>query len=220
MAGSLAMRLDFRIEDCRRTGARSGELVMARLQEFDSDDVLEAAMQLFWSKGYGNTSLDDLVRATGLSRSSLYNSFGSKHDLFLSAVDRYNETAQQRLVERLESGIPVRRALKAMLTKIVEGAVSGRDKRGCLLCNTANELAAQDRDAAIRVATGFRNVEDALFRAIKGDQRAGDIPPDRNPRAIARFVVSSINGLRAVAKARPDRAYLADVVRTILSVLD
>lgn len=193
---------------------------MARLQEFDSDEVLEAAMQLFWSKGYGNTSLDDLVRATRLSRSSLYNSFGSKHDLFLSAVDRYNETAQRWLVNRLESGIPVLRALKEMLTKIVEGAVSGRDKRGCLLCNTANELAAQDRDAAIRVATGFRNVEDALFRAIRRDQRTGNIPADRNARAIARFMVSSINGLRAVAKARPDRAYLTDVVKTILSVFD
>lgn len=177
-------------------------------------------MQVFWSRGYKATSVDDLIDAMGLSRGSLYNTFGSKHRLFLSAIERYKTASLKALVSNLENNPSVREGFTAVFRGIVDAVVAGTDRRGCLLSNSASELAARDADAAARIAAGFAGVEHAFIRAIVRGQKSGELSSGLNARATARFLVSSINGLRVVAKARPERAYLNDVVKTVLSVLD
>lgn len=193
---------------------------MSRPLEFDSDTALEKAMQVFWSKGYKATSLDDLVDAMGVSRSSVYNTFGSKHRLFLRALTRYKQALTTALASRLENSPSVREGFIELFHQIVNTAVAGRDRRGCLLSNSAIEMAPKDPVAVAQVAAGFAGVEHVFIRALVRGQESGELSPDLNARATARFLVSSINGLRAVSKVRPERAFLNDVVKTALSVLD
>ncbi len=181
---------------------------------------MEKAMQVFWTKGFEATSVDDLVDTMGLSRSSFYNTFGSKHELFLVAIEHYNRTATETLVARLESGTPAREVISQIFSDIVAAVVSGEDKRGCFLGNSAIEVGPRDVGARSRVAGGFARVEDAFYALIVRGQRSGEISTCRDARALARYMISSINGLRLIAKANPDGEMLNDVVQITLSVLD
>ena len=103
---------------------------MARPREFNADAALERAMNVFWSKGYEATSLDDLCEATGLSRSSLYATFGSKHDLLLQTVERYTAQRTPVLAAALARPVPIRAAVAALLDEFIDQIVSGSGRRG------------------------------------------------------------------------------------------
>ncbi len=193
---------------------------MARPREFNAGDALEQAMQVFWAKGYEGTSLRDLIHTMGISKSSFYETFGNKHELFMSAIEHYEETVTKRLAGVLEGDAPAPKAIAAVFEAIVERAVAEGDRRGCLLCNAAVEVSPHDSEAAARVAAGLVRLEQAFHRAVLRGQDAGEIPAERDPRALARYLTSSANGLQVMAKANPDRASLEDVVRIVLSVLD
>src|SRR5215469_11280107 len=98
---------------------------MARPREFDSDSALESAMQVFWAKGYEATSLDDLCEATGLSRSSLYGTFGDKHDLLLRSLERYSERGSARIAATLEEAPSLREGLMQLLSEFIDQIVAG-----------------------------------------------------------------------------------------------
>src|SRR5262252_5200929 len=98
---------------------------MARPREFDLDATLEKAMQLFWSKGFEATSLDDLCEATGLSRSSFYAAFGDKRDILFQALRRYSEQGSERIVKILASKRPFRAALSDLVDAFIAAIVSG-----------------------------------------------------------------------------------------------
>lgn len=193
---------------------------MGRPREFDEGQALERAMQVFWAKGYEPASLHDLTRAMGLSRSSLYETFGSKHGLFLAALERYGDLIVGRLAAELAGDGSPRQAIARVFELAVDSATRQRDRRGCFLGNCAVEVAPSDRAAAARVRAGLARMEDAFHAAIVGAQRAGEIAPGRDPRALARYLTSSLNGLRVMAKANPERAALEDVVRLVLGSLD
>ncbi len=193
---------------------------MARPREFNPDEALEQAMQAFWSKGYEATSLSDLTRAMGISRSSFYETFGSKHALFLDAIERFGDTAVERSVAGLEGDGPARAAIAQVFGRVVDNAVGRGDRRGCFVCNCATEVSPHDPEAAARVAACLGRFEAAFHAAVTRGQRAGEIAADRDPRALARYLTSSLNGLGVMTKARPDRAALDDVVRVVLSALD
>lgn len=122
---------------------------MPRPRSFDRDDALEAALGLFWAKGYEATSLADLTRAMGLSKSSLYDTFGDKHTLFLAAFDRYADTRLGPALAMLEdTSRPARIRLEAFLRRFITIKVRDGDRRGCMIGNTAVELAPHDDLAA------------------------------------------------------------------------
>ena len=125
---------------------------MARPREFNPDDAVEQAMQAVWSKGYEATSLSDLTRAMGISRSSFYETFGSKHGLFLEAIERYRDTTVERAVAELEGDGPARAAIAGVFGRVVDNAVGRGDRRGCFVCNCATEVSPHDPEAAARVA--------------------------------------------------------------------
>src|SRR6202023_2269994 len=124
---------------------------MARPREFDVDIALDRAMEVFWSKGYEATSLDDLCEVTGLSRSSLYATFGSKRNLLLRSVDRYVEQRTPRIAAVLAQPLPIRDAFAALLREFIDQIVAGPGRRGCFLGNCAAELPRGDRTALARV---------------------------------------------------------------------
>jgi len=192
---------------------------MARPREFDSDQALEKAMQVFWSKGYEATSLSDLLSAMGLSKSSFYATFGSKHELFLATLDRYGETHAASLIAILEGAQSPRQAIATIL----EGAVrasNAEERRGCFVNNCAVEVAPHDQLVARRVAKGHGRMEEAFYRAVEAGQDAGEITTRQSARALARFLNNSLTGLTVMGEGGADQATLRDALRVTLSALD
>jgi len=190
---------------------------MARPREFDLDQVLDTAMDVFWRKGYHATSMADLVEATGLHRGSLYAAFGSKAELYDRAVDRYMSAVALRRALADGRDKPVGKLLREVFDDIIESAVTDDTRRGCLMTNTAVELAAHQPQIADRVRSTVAELEDLLASRFELAQATGEIDRDQSPRALARFVLSTIQGLRVMAKMRPDRTALQDVASVALA---
>jgi TetR/AcrR family transcriptional repressor of nem operon len=194
---------------------------MARPREFDVTAALERAMDVFWSKGYEATSLDDLCEATGLSRSSLYATFGNKRDLLLQSVDRYVERRTPN-IEAVLARRPnnIYKGIAALLREFIDQIVSGAGRRGCFLGNCAAELPRSDRTAMARVRRGLARTEGTFRKALARAEARGELPVGADVDALARFLTASFQGLRLVGKVNPDRAVLEDIAATILRCLD
>jgi len=193
---------------------------MARPREFDLDSALDRAMETFWSKGYEATSLDDLCGATGLSRSSLYATFGSKRDLLLRSVDRYVELRTPHIAAILAQPIPISDAFAALARQFIDQIVAGPGRRGCFLGNCAAELPRADRAALARVRQGLASTE-ATFRAALARAKAqGELASGADVDVLARYLTAGFQGLRLVGKVNPDRAVLEDIATTMLRCFD
>jgi TetR/AcrR family transcriptional repressor of nem operon len=184
----------------RQTAVRSPR---GRPRSFDVEAAVERAMGVFWSRGYHATALPDLLRATKISRGSLYAAFGDKHSLFLRALDRYIADAVTRMdIELDPRREPVDR-LRAYLAGYVERTSGANGRRGCLLAATAMELAGQNAEVGRRIARFFKAMEarlaDALCRAKAADRLADGV----EPATAARILVCFVEGLRVVGKTAP-----------------
>lgn len=193
---------------------------MARPREFDTAQVLEQATRLFWAKGYAATSLRDLIAAMGISKSSFYQAFDSKHDLYLLVLDGYIDTIVDQLVFTLGQGASPRTAIAVAFNDIIDGAIARGDRLGCLLANAAAEVSRDDTGATERIAGGLARLEEAYHEAVVRAQRSREVPAEHDARALARFLTTSANGLQLMAKATSDRVALYDVARVVLSCLD
>jgi len=193
---------------------------MARPREFDTTEALGKAMDVFWTKGYEATTLCDLLETMGLSKSSFYDTFGSKHEVFLDSIEHYKKTmtAQITGVARLES--PARRLIQSLFYRAVSRITEEGGQRGCFLNNCAVEVALHDPAAAKLIDGGIGLVEDTFFSLVERGQREGDIDSGKDARALARFLTSSLNGLLVIAKANPDPEGLSDIARLSLATLD
>jgi TetR/AcrR family transcriptional regulator, transcriptional repressor for nem operon len=193
---------------------------MARQREFDADAALDRAMEVFWSKGYEATSLDDLCEVTGLSRSSLYAAFGSKRNLLLRSVERYVAQRNPRITAVLAQPGPVREAFAALASQFIDQIVAGPGRRGCFLGNCAAELPRSDRTALARVKQGLATTEAAFRGALLRARAQDELAADADVDALARFLTAGFQGLRLVGKVNPDRAVLEDIARTMLQCLE
>lgn len=190
---------------------------MARTKEFDPDSALRAAMDLFWRKGYEATSMQDLVDGLGIGRASIYATFGSKHELYLLALDRYAEERRLEALERLARPGPVLPAVRALVRAILEGALT--DPRGCLMTNTAVECAPGNRPVTRRVESNWDGLETSFAGALVRARSQGELAMDKDPLALARLIVTLVQGLRVMAKV-PDPRRMRDAVDLVLSLLD
>jgi TetR/AcrR family transcriptional repressor of nem operon len=193
---------------------------VARPRNFDQDFVLGRAVDVFWSKGYSGTSVSDLTKEMGLSKSSLYDSFGSKHDLFLTAMDYYRNNVTARIRSIVDLKAPPKQIIASVVGRSIDRILAPSGKRGCFMNNCASEVAPVDPDAAERSAAGFAVMEDTFCHLIERGQKQGSISGAKTARALARFMTATINGIMVVGKANPDRAYLTDIADTALGALD
>ena len=192
---------------------------MARHKEFDRDEALQKAMEVFWSRGYEAASIQDLVKHMGINRQSLYDTFGDKHALYLQALDRYREVESRKLLDLLEGGGSVKRALRRLFAGVIEGSLCAGERRGCFMGNATSELAGRCKETAVRARSNMAAIEAAFYRALLRGKKEGELKGVRDPRAVARFLSSSLQGLVLMAKAAPDRKTLEDVVKVTLSVV-
>jgi TetR/AcrR family transcriptional repressor of nem operon len=193
---------------------------MARHKEFVRDEALQKAMEVFWARGYEATSIQDLVEHTGVNRQSLYDTFGGKHALYLAALDRYHEVESRKLFDLLQGPGSVKKALRRLFNGVVEGSLCDKERRGCLMNNAMSELAGRCQATAEKTCRNMEAVEGAFYRALLRGKKDGELKGVREPRAVARFLYSSFQGLVLMAKTNRDRKTLADVVKVTLSVLD
>ena len=193
---------------------------MARQKEFNRDEVLHRAMEVFWTRGYEGTSIQDLVKYMGINRQSIYDTFGDKHTLFLQALDRYREIQSRKVFAVLERPGSVKKNLRQLFEEVVARAVSAEGRRGCFVGNSMSELSGRCKATANRTCNSVASAEKIFRRALERGRERGELPRVRDTRAVARFLYSNLQGLLLLAKATRDRKLLSDVVKVTLSVLD
>jgi len=191
---------------------------MVRSRSFDEDVVLDAAMERFWKHGYVATSVRDLGDAMGLGAASLYNAFGDKRALFARCLDRYLDANMRARIARLEATLPPRQAIEALLAEIVERSM--HDRLGCMLVNSALEVAPHDAAIAEVVAARLSELEAFFRRCVVAGQRDGSIDTERDASDLARLLLTTVIGLRVLARGRPERALLEGAVRQVLVLLN
>ncbi|MDP3417397.1 TetR/AcrR family transcriptional regulator [Falsiroseomonas sp.] len=191
---------------------------MSRPRSFDEDAVIEAAMRQFWRHGYAGTSVRDLGEVMGLGQASFYNAFGDKRSLFARCLDRYLDQGMRERLGRLAATLPPRQAIAGLLEEIV--ARSLRDRMGCLLVNSALEVAPHDRGVAGVVAARLAELEDFFRARVLAGQADGSINATRDPDDLARMLMTLLLGLRVLSRGRPDRATMQGAVRQALALLD
>jgi TetR/AcrR family transcriptional repressor of nem operon len=190
---------------------------VARTKEFEPLAALDAATELFWRKGYEAASMRELLDAMGIGRGSFYDTFGDKHTLFLSALDRFQEVRTSWVEDVLRGeGLD---GVEEVFRRSLDGLFQFQPRRGCLLANSAVELAPHDPEVAARISDYIRRTEDAFQGALERARDRGEIRPDSDPRALARFLVNTLHGLRVLARVGSDRETLEDTVRVALEAL-
>ena len=191
---------------------------MARPRDFDEGKVLDAAIERFWNFGYGATSVRDLGDAMGLGPTSLYNAFGDKHALFTRCLDRYLDNTLRARIGQAEATVSPRAAIEALVHGFVDECLV--DPRGCMLVNAALEVAPHDMQIHDFIAARLGELEEFLIARIAAGQRDGDIAATYPPENIARLLVTTLLGLRVLARSRPDPDLLRGAARQALALLD
>ncbi|MEM9997521.1 MAG: TetR/AcrR family transcriptional regulator [Bacteroidota bacterium] len=193
---------------------------MPRAKAFDETAVLDRAADLFWDRGYEAVSIQDLVEHLGLSRSSLYDTFGGKQALYLAALDRYR-LGDEATADPIQAFIDVhgspRAGIAAYFDAVVDDAAA--NCLGCFVVNATAERAAHDPETAERTRASLDVFQAQFERAIRLGQEAGEIPADRDARALGRVLANTVYGLRVTARVSPDRTVLADVVAQTMRLL-
>lgn len=180
------------------------------------DAAVERAMDVFWSRGYHATALPDLLRATKLSRGSLYAAFGDKHSLFLRALDRYIADAVTRMDSEFTPHKDPVEGLRAYFAGYVERNSGANGRRGCLLVATAMELAGQDAEVGRRIAGFFKIMEARLVDALTRAKIAGRLAEGVEPASAARIIVCFVEGMRVVGKTATARTTWQATVDALL----
>jgi TetR/AcrR family transcriptional repressor of nem operon len=194
---------------------------MGRPREFSDHAVVDAAMEVFWEKGYEAATTQDLCDRTGLGRGSLYNAFGSKHRLYEEAIRRYAATradAQLAMLADPEAG-SVRKRLRELMLGVIEADLADPGRRGCLALNAATEPSGRTEVVAALVRRQFADLEQAICHLVAVGQRTGELSTDRPPLQVARTFQSAYYGLRVLAKVTDDRNALLDVMDGALAAL-
>ncbi|WP_378739446.1 TetR/AcrR family transcriptional regulator [Nocardia brasiliensis] len=190
---------------------------MARPRQFDEERAVDAAMRAFWSAGYEATSTQDLCDATGLGRSSIYNTFTSKHDLFERALRRYMATKNAATFALLDGDESARAKMRALLWQVVEAPDA--DPLGCLVVNSMIELAPRDPAVAATLRADQELRLAALTAVLESGRRAGEIDKAKDARELAHFMNATIAGMRVAARGGAGRDALEAVATTALNAL-
>ena len=191
---------------------------MAGRIQFDRDVVVDAALKVFWIKGFTRTSMEDVKKATGINESSLYNTFGNKESLFKEALDTYRGRIMEYLGAMPNLEHP-RETLETLLREIGKKASELEGSTGCMIMNCAMEIGQENAEIAEYAQTVFRDLEEWFFVTVSRGQELGEISGTQDARVLARFLVYNMRSLITIGRTSPSKEFMEDVVETALSVL-
>jgi TetR/AcrR family transcriptional repressor of nem operon len=192
---------------------------MARTKEFNPDEALDAAVEVFWKLGYEHTSLDALMRKMDIARQSLYDTFGDKRSLFLKAIARYRDRYHARLRKVFADEPSVKAAFSRILLDLSQ-ETRREHERACLLLSANMVLASHDPEVADFLRDNQATLEEIFGDALKRSRKRGEISSGKDPAALARFFVATIQGMRAIARLNHDRKALESIAGIALGALD
>lgn len=193
-------------------------LIMGRVRGFDVDEALDVALELFWQQGYDGTPIQALCRAMDLQPGSIYAAFGSKRDLFVAALRRYIETVSTEAVDRINGASSGLQGLREYFDHLVDAMVEGKRARGCLITNSLVEFAARDPELAGMFQLHLARLQTSLAAALARARAEGELRPGAGPES-AGMLVAVVQGMNVMAKSRPGRRALQDVVDSTLAGL-
>ena len=192
---------------------------MARPLSFDPDRALDAAMHTFWQHGYAGASIQDLTEATGLSRSSLYNTWGDKLGLYIAALDRYRRRdGAAAFLPLLRAGDPLGR-IRAVFDALVEDA-AGEPGRGCFMVGATAERAPSCDATRLRARDALSALASSFEAAVREAQEVGEVPDERDPVDLGHGLAVAVYGLRTLARARVPRETMERAASGALAVLE
>ena len=193
---------------------------MARPRAFDNDEVLDAAIECFWQRGLAATSVRDLASEMGINAPSLYNAFGDKRRLFAEALERYAQQSMRERILRIESKYAGCQAIEAFFKEVIERSLSDPDRRGCLIVNSALEVAPHDKALQLVIAAYLAEIEGFFRRCLETSARGGELPASTNIADTSRLFLGILLGIRVASRANPQRALLEGMVRPALALLE
>lgn len=195
-------------------------MTVGRPLAYDPDEVLDAAMHLFWRQGYEATSVQELMTSMKLSKSSLYQAFGSKHQLFLLCIDHYHEITLTDMQARLAQCPTALDFIAETLYQVATQDNELANPRGCLVTNTATEFSQSDADIARSVRKGLAGYQ-SVFRAVAVKGLAdGSIRKDWDADVLAHYLVTGMSGLRTMVKAGIEPAVLRQTVAVMVESVE
>jgi len=190
---------------------------MARPIKFNQSEVLDKLTFVFWEKGYFDSSIEDLSHASGLNRSSLYNSFGNKEAIFKSVLKHYQEQYSKHRLERILVTRPVKKAFEEFFLSLIRSEQNRR--LGCLLVNTSIELSPHNSEIDLELQKAFSKVESVFYTVLKNAQKNNEIDGKRDIRQIAKYLLNNVHGLRVSARAGSSEKDLKQIVNIILETI-
>lgn len=192
---------------------------IGRPQEFDTDKVLSAAMETFWSYGFEGTSMQLLLDSTGLSKSSIYQSFGGKQELFLRCLEQYTLGMKEKLLTELSLNPSGLNFIKSTLLSSAEEAKKPGMPKGCLIMNTATEFAQSNPAVSKYVNKGIETFKSIFHTALKKSVSSGELSKDANLDQLAAYIVSSMSGIKSMVKSGADEKAVYAIVQIVMKSL-
>lgn len=193
---------------------------MGRPRSFDPAHTLSTAMKVFWERGYFNTSIDDIVAATGVSRYGLYDVYENKHGLFLAALDHYHETIFRALLAPVEKPGASVGEIRQYFGTLLSYAGKPGGGIGCLMCNSASEVAPFDAAVAERVKHFRDSAGKAFRRALTMARAKGEISNRIDITRQADFLVAALQTVWVLARSAAGRKAIVHHIEVTLSTLD
>jgi TetR/AcrR family transcriptional repressor of nem operon len=193
---------------------------MARSKAFDEDRALDAAVDCFWLRGYAATSVRDLTEAMGIGGASLYNAYGDKRALFSRSLERYAARSMRERIARLEAAHRPKEAVAAFFAEIIARSLKDPDRKGCLLVNSALDVAPHDAEIG-KVVGGYLDEIRGFFRRnIAAARKAGQVPRSVDPEEMSSHLLGVLLGIRVLARTGARRKLLESAARPALELLE
>ncbi|MCY9590950.1 TetR/AcrR family transcriptional regulator [Paenibacillus chitinolyticus] len=192
---------------------------MGRIREFDEDQVLDAAMQLFWEKGYEATSLSDLTSRMGIQRPSIYSAFGGKKELFEAALRKYTMTRASLIRAKLQSNPSVKEGFRTFFEDVIVEEYAENPRKGCFCINTMVELAPHDEKFEILTREHQMYLAVIFEETIERGIQSGELEIGVNAKALSQALLLSLIGLTVLIKSRPERSFIDNSIEVILTLL-
>jgi len=192
---------------------------MARPREFDIDIAKNNAMNVFWAKGYANTSLDDLLSSMQIGKGSFYQAFKSKHNLYLLTLEKFKDYMTDH-AKSIISGKKGLKAIQALFDTMIEEMYAGEIKKGCFICNAAVENSGKDFQINKITSSGFNNFIEILSSVVEETQKKGEISKEHDARDIAIWLFNTLYGLIILAKSNIKKSKLKMIAKNSLDIIN
>ena len=193
---------------------------MPKVKQFNKEKVLEAASAIFHQKGYNGTSIDEILKATGLSRSSLYDSFQDKHNLYLQALEFYKNASDNSMAVVNDKPLNGLQKIEYLFKEVVNHLVKNPDDNGCLMVNAAAEMSKQCDKTSQVICNNKENVEELFTGWLNEAQSAKVLSLSKSPKSYGSFLFSTLYGLKVMSQSGASKNELNNVVKVAIDALN